>query len=291
LTIIKTNKEIFKNELFEKYKELLIKLKTLNDKDNNQKCSLKEFEDFLFNKEEYKNINNYNPKFLLNNIITELNLYISSEFNNSSIADNFFITVEIIKRCLSCNKFSEDVKNEEKFLVFDLYKAYNEKNGEKKFSIYDCLKSYTNENNEEVNLNCDICKKETKHKIKKLFKTLPNVLIIFIDYGNDNNFEFKGDFLFNEELNFSNIKNVEINNKNKKYYLSSFICVREIMRKKEYYYTFCRENNDEHYFCYNGEMVHEVNGIKDKIAKNIIKLNNKKERLPYALIYNSFIKE
>lgn len=102
LFIINTNKKTFKNELFEKYKELLIKLKALNDKDDNEKCSLKEFEDFLFNKEEYKDINNYNPKFLLNNLITELNLYISSEFNDSFIADNFFIKVQIINRCLNC---------------------------------------------------------------------------------------------------------------------------------------------------------------------------------------------
>ena len=285
-----------KNDFFEKYKELLndlISLNNKNDNDNdNKKISLKTFEQFLFSKEEYKNENNHNPKFLINNMINEFNLYIFSEFKNSKIADNFYITLQKVRKCSICNNYSEDTKIEEKFLIFDFCKLYNDKKGDKKLDIYDCLKSYTNEDYEDVKLQCDFCKKETEHKIRIIFKSLPNILIFFVDYGNNNNLEFKGDFTFNDTITFDEkllptIKNVEINYKNKEYYLSSLICVREIMSKKEHYHTFCRENEHENYYCYNGDMIHEVKNINNKIGKDIIQLNNKKERLPYALIYIS----
>ena len=289
LTVFINSKEPIKNSLHDYYKKLLQDIKKLND---DKKICSPNFEEFLIDKKECENKNNYNPKYLINQILTEFNLYFLSEFQDSKISDTFFITIQKINKCLNCNHYEGKII-EEKFLIFDLHKEYNKKEREKKFSIHNFLNDFTNEANEgnkEMNSHCKICNKDTKQKEIIIFKTLPDVLIIFVDYGKDDTFEFEGEFEFNETLNFNDINNVESKLKTKEYYLSSIISVREIMKEKEHYYTFCRENENESYYCYNGKYVHEVKGISNKLKKNNIQLNNNKERLPYALIYNSIKK-
>lgn len=285
LTDFINSKEPIKNSLHYKYKELLKEIKKLNE---DKKICSPDFKEFLIDKNDFKNNKSYNPKYLINQLLTEFNLYFLSEFQDSKISDTFFITKQKINKCLNCNHYKGEII-EEKFLIFDLYSEYKKKK-EQKFSIHNFLNGFTNEVNEKIISYCKICNKDTKQKEKIIFKTLPDVLIIFVDYGKDDNFEFNGEFEFNETLDFKDINNVESKLKTKEYYLSSIISVREIMKPKEFYYTFCRENENESYYCYNGEMVHEVKGISKKLYKNIIQLNNNKERLPYALIYNSIKK-
>lgn len=273
-------KNIGENILFNAFKELFEKI---NSNNNEKVCSIDNFADIIFNK--IKDKANYNPKFLINTLLTEFNLFFSKEFNDASISNNFFITIQDIKKCKKCKNYIEEKKEEKKFLIYNIYDLY--KNKKENYNIYDCFESYLKQKNNEIDLECKNCKEKTKHEIKTIFNNLPNNLIIFVDYGQDNTFKFEGEFTFNEELEFNN-EYVETKFQNTKYYLSSIIIANHIMKKNENYHTFCRGEKDDNYFCYNGEFVHEVVKIDGKMQKNNIDLNEKKERFIYALLYSKY---
>lgn len=283
--ILELDKEA-KNDLFEEYKKLLEQIKNLPE--NNTLCP-NDFEKYLFGLKEFNSNENCNPQFLLDYIITQLNLFLSSEFKNSFISDNLFIIIQKINKCMECEKYIEEEKTDKKYLNFDLtkYLKPEEKDAEDKqeINIYDCLKSYIKIDKEDEKY-CKNCQRKTKHQTKKIFKKLPKVFMIFVEYGNDPNFELQKNITFDEELNFKDL-DVEKNYKDKEYYLSSLICFRELMTNGEHFHTFCRGDEESKYFCYNNEKVYEVHGIKYKIEKKEIQINNKKERFPSVLIYTS----
>ena len=271
------------------YKNLLNQLAGVNDK--------KKF----INTEEFEKALNYgklrkencNPKFLLEKILKEFNNYFVDKFKNTTLQENISISLQSIIKCTICkNYIEEDNKEEKKYLEFNFIDLYKEPqiNEKEKIDVYDCLINYTKTKDNKTMI-CNSCKKETMHEIKTIFRKLPEILIIFVEYGNDKNFILEKEIEFNENLNFRGKEYVSDNLKNITYYLSSLICVREIMNpKKEYFYTFCKGNQskDSKYFCYNGEKVYDVQNIENKLKKDQINLSNRKERFPYILIYTSY---
>ena len=286
--ILGFNNTININKLLNSYQNLLQEISRTNQKE----ISITNFEKILFENDEYINDKEKcNPKFLFDNLITNFHQFYLKQFNNTTIFDNISVVFQTTLSCPQCQKQTEEIKKEEKYLVYDIRKEYKDEDDDKYNNIYDCLKNYLNNEKEIINKKCTNCKKETLQKAKKIYKTLPEVLIIHVDYGNDKTYILDREIEFNEKLDFSTINNIDIEEtyRNKKYYLSSLICVREIMGiKREYFYTFCRESEESKYFCFNEEKVHEVKDIDKKLKKSEINLNNKKERFPYILIYSSF---
>ena len=273
-----------KNILLDSYKNLLQTI-------NNSKAkfiSIEDFENILFKNDDYKSDKEKcNPKYLFYNILKNFHNFYLTEYKNTTIFDTISVEFQTTLSCPECHKQFEE-KSDKKFLIYDIHKEYN--------NIYDCLRSYLKNEKEIIKKKCANCKKETEQEAKKIYKTLPDVLIIEVDYGNDKKYKLDKKIVFNENLDFSEIKDIDIEEKykNKKYYLSSLICVREIMdKKKEYFYTFCYGVKDEsdkvenRYWCFNEEKVHDVIKIKNKTEKDEIDLENKKERFPYILIYTS----
>jgi hypothetical protein len=239
------------------------------------------------------NILNYEPQSILNHLLTEFGSFMLNEYKNSEIQDNMFIELQNIKTCLECTKNSEYPKEEKLYLIYDLYKEYKMENTNgKKKNVYDCIQSYLKiEENEKQKVYCEQCKTEKEHEIKRIYRKLPKVLIIFVKYEKDKkdkNVKINEEIEFNDSLSVDDIKsNVNENDRNKKYYLSSLICVRQLYEKNEHFHTFCREFNHK-YYCFNGETIHEMEKIDNKLKKSIIDLNDKKERFPYVLIYTSY---
>ena len=257
-------------------------------KDNMEPINTEEFEKAL----NYERINkeNCNPKFLIEKIIKEFNNYFVDKFKDTTIQDKISISLQSIIKCTICKKYVEEDKKveEKKYLEFNFIDfKESEANETKIIDVYDCLNNYT-KTKENKEMFCNNCKEKTTHEIKTIFRKLPEVLTIFVEYGNDKNFKLEKNIKFNEDLDFEDEENVSDNLKKQKYYLSSLICVREIMNaKKEHFYTFCRGSKNDKFICYNGEKVHEVQNIKNKIEKEGINLSDRKERFPYLLIYTS----
>ena len=272
------------NEQLDTYKNLLNKI-------IDKKCksiSLEDYENILLKK---INILKYEPQSILNHLLTEFGSFMLNEYKKTEIQDNMFIELQNIKTCVQCKKNSEYPKEEKLYLIYDLYKEYiiENTNGKKK-NVYDCIQSYLKiEENEKQKVYCEHCKIEKEHKMKRIYRKLPEVLIIFVEYRKDKNVKINEEIEFNDNLSVSeDIKNnVNENDRNKKYYLSSLICVRQLNEKNEHFHTFCREFNDK-YYCFNGETIHEMEKIDNKLKKSIIDLNDKKERFPYILIYTSY---
>lgn len=266
-------------EKLKKYKDLLDKLK---EKKDNKFIKIEDFKKVLNYEEESRE--NCNPKILLAKMIREFNNYFIKK-NNTTILDKISISFAQAFKCIECKNYNEeDNKPDIKFLEYNIIDLCHKK-GE--INIYDCLNSYTK--SEEKKKYCNVCKKDTIHEIKTIYRSLPEVLIIFVEYGNNREFNSMNKIKFNEDLDFEDEENFPNNLRSKKYYLASLICVREIMNtKKEHFYTFCRESEDSKYYCYNGEKVHEVLNIKNKVDKDRINLSDRKQRFPYILVYNSY---
>lgn len=281
---------VFKNKIDN---EQLYTYKKLLNEIIGKKCkciSLESYENILL---KGINILNYEPQSILNHLLTEFGSFMLNEYKNSEIQDNMFIELQNIKTCLECTKNSEYPKEEKLYLIYDLYKEYKMENTNgKKKNVYDCIQSYLKiEENEKQKVYCEQCKTEKEHEIKRIYRKLPKVLIIFVKYEKDKkdkNVKINEEIEFNDSLSVDDIKsNVNENDRNKKYYLSSLICVRQLYEKNEHFHTFCREFNHK-YYCFNGETIHEMEKIDNKLKKSIIDLNDKKERFPYVLIYTSY---
>jgi hypothetical protein len=281
---------VFKNKIDN---EQLYTYKKLLNEIIGKKCkciSLESYENILL---KGINILNYEPQSILNHLLTEFGSFMLNEYKNTEIQDNMFIELQNIKTCLECTKNSEYPKEEKLYLIYDLYKEYKMENTNgKKKNVYDCIQSYLKiEENEKQKVYCEQCKTEKEHEIKRIYRKLPKVLIIFVKYEKDKkdkNVKINEEIEFNDSLSVDDIKsNVNENDRNKKYYLSSLICVRQLFEKNEHFHTFCREFNHK-YYCFNGETIHEMEKIDNKLKKSIIDLNDKKERFPYVLIYTSY---
>ena len=190
------------------------------------------------------------------------------------------------KKCNSCGNISETntTLNIIKFDIPEIIKNkknINQKNNniiqKDKITIYDCFDYYFKSLNNNEIFFCDNCQNT---KIDLLIKELPSILIIFIDYGTDKNYEIS--YEFDEEINF---KNYNYDNNNRDYFLSSIIACKNLGTYFELFYTFVRENEFSKYILYNGMEVRNNLGVKNKLIKNKNNLKDKKQSWPFVLIY------
>lgn len=270
-----------KNLLFNEYKKLLQNLKQTQEQNKGKYYSIEDFENILF--KIFNSENHYNPQYLLEYLIKEFDLFLISEFQKKIISDTFYIYIKKVYHCQICNNYSDEKIIEEKFLIYDLTQ-YQKENKNFKYNTFDCLLNYGKDDNSDDNIFCKHCENKSRLQSKVIYKTLPKVLIIFVDYGDKEKFSLKNKIEFNEELNLEEIEEkVEINYNQSKYNLSYLICVKEMMKKKEHFYSFCKD--EDNYFCYNGDTVYQVLDINNKIDNIEINIENKKQGFPYILMY------
>ena len=269
---LSTLKDIDDNQKLKKYIELINEIKDKSTNEENKCISLDKYEDELL---KDINKNNYEPQFLLEHLLKEFKSYLLNKFKTSEISDNMNIKLQNTQKCKckECGKIIECKEEEKLFLEYDLTQNYT--------NINDCLKNYIEIKEKEVTIKCEGCNKETQHEVKRIYRKLPNVLLIFVKYGEDKKIK---NMKINEEISFDGFKNnIHENDKEKKYYLSSLICVRQFKKKNEHFHTFCRKSKK--YYCFNGEKIHEVQNINNKLTKEEKDLDDRKERFPYILIY------
>lgn len=272
---LSTLKDIDDNQKLKKYIELINEIKDKSTNEENKCISLDKYEDELL---KDINKNNYEPQFLLEHLLKEFKSYLLNKFKTSKISDNMNIKLQNTtqkRKCKECGKIIECKEEEKLFLEYDLTQNYT--------NINDCLKNYIQIKEKEVTIKCESCNKEAQYEVKRIYSKLPNVLLIFVKYGEDKKIK---NMKINEEINFDDfIDNIHENDKKKKYYLSSLICVRQFKKKNEHFHTFCRKSKDGKYYCFNGEKIHEVQDVDNKLKKEEKDLDDRKERFPYILIY------
>lgn len=130
-------------------------------------------------------------------------------------------------------------------------------------------------------------------ELKKVFYMLPEILIIIISYGNDNdeNLQYCR-YDFDEILNldkpeFSGLLGPEI--KNKKYFLSELIVCKFPKNDKEFYYTYSRKDKNDKFNIYNSKEKKVRTGLE--VKKILKKMNDTSldgtTSYPFVLVYNS----
>jgi len=245
------------NELDSKY---------LND--NVEKLKKYIFETCQYNKEEN------NPKNLIYFLLKDLK-------KNNLLSDSVIYKFQY--KCENCKKISE--YNELKFIEFnipEIISFYNKKN-KNKITIYDCFHYYFNSLNiENSYLFCEKCH---KRKFEVILKSLQKDLIIFIDYGKEKK-EFNKSYEFDEIINFKNFTFLNKEDRNKEFFLSTFIVCKNMGYYFETFYTMARNNENSNYYIYNGMDVRPNIKVSNKLKKKKIDLKNYKESWPVVLVYS-----
>ena len=173
---LSTLPEINDHPKLKKYIELIKEIKDESTNEENKCISLDKYEDELL---KDINKNNYEPQFLLEHLLKEFKSYLLNKFKTSEISDNMNIKLQNTQtcKCKECGKIIECKEEEKLFLEYDLTQNYT--------NINDCLKNYIQIKEKEVTIKCESCNKETQHEVKRIYRKLPNVLLIFVKYGED----------------------------------------------------------------------------------------------------------
>ena len=119
---------------------------------------------------------------------------------------------------------------------------------------------------------CYFCKKLTDTAQKQIYYILPGILIIILNRGK-NNQDFNEPFRFDEILDLSNI-GLNLYSY-KKYFLTGIITQLVNNGFNEHFISFCRNNMNDNFICYNDTSVTPVSIIDAMSAK-----------IPYILIYH-----
>ena len=241
-------------------------------KKNKDEIDISDIEYCLMKLKEYMG-NQYhkvvnNPKTLIN--------YILKDFQESNlITQGNLKELKII--CKSCeNKSMDDVK----IIEFNFPKIINNYiNKKNNITIYDCFQYYFKSLFLDPFI-CDICHQPNKSS-GIIF--LPKILMIFIDFGNKNNYKIS--YEFDEIINFKEFDFINNEDKNREFFLSSIIACINLGDYFETYYTFARDNETSLYYIYNGNDVRGNMKVTNKIKKKEINLKNKKESWPFVLVY------
>lgn len=219
------------------------------------------------------------------NHISQLNSFSENIFNFKMPDDknNYKIILKKSKKCPNegCKKVSYYYKSIST-LHFKL--DYNE---DKIYTLNECFDNFL-KNEKKENEFCSYCKKNYDNmETKILFNNLPNIIIIFIYYGNEKNDYQKFYYKFDEILDFSKM-NVTVDEiKENKYFLSSVIaCKYPKDKEKELFYTFCRKDIGSKYIVYNNNYINDkIHHINNKIIKLKDEELDKKRGFPYVLVY------
>ena len=235
-----------------------------------QKC--KELKDYIFNK---ININsqteNLYPQKIIEFILKELKKY-------NLLPEDILTTF----KCESNNQEITDLN----FIKFDIPKVikYNEENNKinnKNINMKDCFDYYLNSFNDYYVFGCD---KLNSINGNKFIKTLPKILIIFINYGKDQNACYDYSYEFKEEINSKDF--YENDEEGKEYFLSSIIACKNLGNYFELFYTFIKDEEKLNYIILNGKDVNRtISKVTNKLKKEKINLKDKKQSWPFVLIY------
>lgn len=272
------------------YKNLLLELiEDKNDENQDDKNisineKLKELKNHITNKMKYNFSKDNDPRKLVACFLNDL------ESKNILPKE---IKTHLFKKCDSCGKNFEQLAL--KIFKFDIIKIYNSfySNNDnkilpKEITIEECFNYYFNQLKREK-FNCSECHKQN---IYESIKNLPDILIIFIEYGSDKNCYLENPYNFEENINFKNCNFIEGENKNKKYFLSSII-VGKNLGTNFIYTTYCKQKNKKKgneqkgykYIYYNGKEVKRHYRITKKIKNAKIDLKDEHQSWPFVLIY------
>lgn len=248
----------------------------------------KEINNDLLNYKDYIYARHYkkqdtDPRILINFIL-------SKDFKKDNILPDF-LCIKFLKTCDECKNTSECDELDKidnlniKFNIPEIIK-YNKEKKIDKITIYNCLDYYfENTIKNKKYIYCSNCKDKKNHIIK--IQKLPDVLFIFIDYGDNKNCHFENSsYEYEEIIDFQKYDFLE-DKRNNKYFLSSLITCKNIGDYFETFYTFAREDKDSKYVIYNGNDVRENLNVKNKIKKDKIDFTNKKESYPFVLVYTN----
>ena len=223
-----------------------------------------------------KEINSFDEKIMLEDCIKK---YSSKR---TIISDIFYGINRFVVTCNDCNlrRYSFQIFD---ILIFSLKKVKDYKIKSSKslkyldLNLYDAFLSEQEiqKLEGEDGIYCNRCKKMTIGLHKNDIYGLPQILIIVLDRGKNNNNEFNEEFWFDEILDFSD-KNIIINKDSyKKFYLSGIITYIEKNKNEGNYIAFSRNNKDDNFLCYNDTKVNPVSAIEAMTTKN-----------PYILLYH-----
>ena len=241
------------------------------------KTSIKEID---FNQQEIEGLD---EKKMLINFLKKYNS------KNSIVSDLFYGIDRYKVTCNNCrmSKFSFQTFN---ILIFSLkkvkeYKIKKTKRLKQNLNLYDAFNSEQEEHilDGEDMIYCNYCKKTNNGVHRIDIYGLPQILIIVLDRGK-NNQDFIEDFTFDEIIDFNN-KNIVINKDSfKKYYLCGIITLLGNSGNENKYISYCRNSVDESFLCYNDTSVTQrsvFDAMETKISGNDLK-----KKIPYVLFYH-----
>jgi len=121
---------------------------------------------------------------------------------------------------------------------------------------------------------CDYCRKEANHSKQSILCFGPEILIIMLNRGNENQSNVKIDFYGDLNLNsFIEIKNTGVN-----YELIGVISYLDEINKNKHFISFCKNPITNFWYKYDDSCVNEI-------------INFKFEVLDYAIPYILFYKK
>ena len=246
-----------------------------------------------FNQNINPPLNNYQQEILSQDENLSFQYFINDLLNKnkSKIFDIFYGITCITNKCNSCNKtkFFFQTFN---IINFDLRKVkenkiysfsqYNQSN----INLYDAFESDMKE--EILNSYCNTCKALKNGSNQKKINYFPQVLIIILNRGNNNQY-FSENFDFPEMLSFINLPNYRLNNNSyKRFYLSGLISeIKGSNGLNGNYISYFRNSPNHKFICYNDKSVIEVQ-IEDAMGGRINYNNNSEKIIPYILFYHYF---
>ena len=209
------------------------------------------------------NIDETNQQLMLNNFC----LYFSN--NHKSIISDLFYGINCkITKCNSCNKinsYNYQIYNLLEFSLEDLYKFKYQRNISSNnindsINIYDCFTYYqsihliTGANS----FCCKLCKMNSNATICTSFTTLPNILILLLNRGQE---KCKIDFYENLDLNnFIQNKSIKFS-----YKLIGVISYNEGINVSSNYNTYCRDPITDKWSKYDKNIINDVNDFNEVI--------------------------
>ena len=251
------------------YKSFLLKGKN-NEHQAETMRAFKELKDYIFNKINSQTENLYPQKII--------------EFILKELKENNLLPKDILTtfKCESNNQEITDLN----FIKFDIPKVIkyieeNNKINNKNINMKDCFDYYFNSFNDYYVFGCDELNSINGNKF---IKTLPKILIIFINYGKDKNACYDYSYEFKEEINSKDF--YENDEEGKKYFLSSIIACKNLGNYFELFYTFIKDEEKLNYIILNGKDVNRtISKVTNKLKKEKINLKDKKQSWPFVLIY------
>ena len=262
-------------------KDLLFFIIETLHKELNKNTKISNYNEIDFLKQEE---NSRNEGIMLQEFLKEF------QANSTKVSDIFYGINRSIMKCNSCNvsKYSFQTFN---LIIFPLkkvkeYKMRKSNNAyDLNLNLYDAFYCEMEEEKLEGDnmIYCNKCRKLQPGINKNDIYMLPNVLIIILNRGKNNN-DFNEDFEFYEYLDFSD-KNITIHqNSPKKFYLCGIITHLGESGSSGHFIAYCRNSMNDNFFCYNDYSVTPSSILDALSSKNSVRAEEKKT--PYILLYH-----